>query len=151
METHGIKKASFSMVSLWFSNHIFSYTTFSRCKVKFWLNRMEFFEHFYNHCEQIYWKLLQTDLFAKIDNANFIRKSISIDTVDTMRINPFASYVRNETFLEGALFRFNKIFLKFTLNKTKWIWIYDREKIRYSAIKGHKRPYKTIKGHTRPH
>ena len=28
---------------------------------------------------------------------------------------------------------------------------FDREKIRYSAMKDHKRPYKTIKGHTRPH
>ena len=25
-------------------------------------------------------------------------------------------------------------------NKTKWFWIYDREKIRYSAIKDHIRP-----------
>ena len=26
-------------------------------------------------------------------------------------------------------------------NKTKWIWIYDRQKIRYFAIKGHTRPH----------
>ena len=38
-------------------------------------------------------------------------------------------------------------------NKTKWIWIYDREKRRYSAIKDHKMRYKTIKRpqYARPH
>ena len=36
------------------------------------------------------------------------------------------------------------------VNKTKWIWIYDREKTRYSAIKDHLRPLlKTILGQTR--
>ena len=32
-------------------------------------------------------------------------------------------------------------------NKTKWIWIYDREKRRYIAIKDQKMPYKA--DHTR--
>ena len=43
-------------------------------------------------------------------------------------------------------------------NKTKWIWIYDRERRRYSAIEDHKMPFKTIKrpcksiqDHTRSH
>ena len=57
-----------------------------------------------------------------------------------------------------------------TRNKTKWIWIYDREKRRYKAtilqkikpykatrhhtrlkniLQGHARPYKAIQGHTR--
>ena len=45
-----------------------------------------------------------------------------------------------------------------SINKTKWIWIYDREKRLYSAIKDHKMPYETIKrlykaiqDHTRSH
>ena len=35
-------------------------------------------------------------------------------------------------------------------NKTKLIWIYDREKRRDSAIKDYRMPYKTIKGRKRP-
>ena len=33
------------------------------------------------------------------------------------------------------------------VNKTKWIWIYDREKRRCSVMKDHKVPHKAIKGH----
>ena len=35
------------------------------------------------------------------------------------------------------------IILTISLNKTKWIWVYDREKRR------HTRPYKAIQGHTK--
>ena len=34
--------------------------------------------------------------------------------------------------------------------KTKWIWIYGREKRRYSAIKDYKMPKKAIQCHTMP-
>ena len=33
----------------------------------------------------------------------------------------------------------------FSINKTKWIWIYDREKRQYSDMKDHKVQHKAIK------
>ena len=42
-------------------------------------------------------------------------------------------------------FQSSPLLLIIIQNKTKWIWIYDREKIQYSAIKDHKMQFKAIK------
>ena len=72
----------------------------------------------------------------------------------------FFTYLYDNGSIIGLPFP-KQVYIDFTVyvhNKTKWIWIYDREKRQYSAIEDHKMlfkavkmPYEDIKGQTRPY